>query len=86
MSKESVMRDHAQARMRNRLERLFSKVTVLELGSLYGPLPLLTGLFLYGKSIFVSHEGDNFALEAHRLPLETELNRLTEEAERAVGG
>ena len=50
------------------------------------PYPFSRGLFLNGKSILVSHEGDNFALEAHRLALETELNRLTEEAERAVLG
>ena len=48
------------------------------------PYPFSRGLFLYGKSIFVSREGDDLALEAHRLVLETELNRLTEEAERAV--
>jgi lysophospholipid acyltransferase (LPLAT)-like uncharacterized protein len=50
------------------------------------PYPFSRGLFQYGKSIFVSREGDDFALEAHRLALETELNRLTEEAERAVLG
>ena len=34
--------------------------------------------------MFVSREGDELALEADRLVLETELNRLTEEAERTV--
>ena len=34
--------------------------------------------------MFVSRESDDPALEADRLVLETELNRLTEEAERAV--
>ncbi|HKT35938.1 MAG TPA: lysophospholipid acyltransferase family protein [Nitrospira sp.] len=48
------------------------------------PYPFSRGLFLYGKSIVVSREGDDLALEAHRLELETELNRLTDEAERAV--
>jgi hypothetical protein len=48
------------------------------------PYPFSRGLFLYGKSIFVLREGDDFALEEHRLALETELNQLTEEAERAV--
>lgn len=48
------------------------------------PYPFSRGLFLYGKSMFVSREGNDLALEAHRLMLETELNRLTEEAERAV--
>jgi hypothetical protein len=48
------------------------------------PYPFSRGLFLYGKSIFVSREDDDLALEAHRLLLETELNRLTEEAERTV--
>lgn len=48
------------------------------------PYPFSRGLFLYGKSMFVSRDGDDLALELHRLALETELNRLTEEAERAV--
>ena len=48
------------------------------------PYPFSRGLFLYGKAMFVSREGDDLALEAHRLALETELNRLTEQAERAV--
>src|SRR5690348_12158419 len=48
------------------------------------PYPFSRGLFLYGKSIFVPRGGDDLALEAHRLALETELNRLTNEAERAV--
>ena len=48
------------------------------------PYPFSRSMFLYGKPIFVSREGDDLALEAHRLTLETELNRLTDEAERAV--
>ena len=48
------------------------------------PYPFSRGLFLYGKPMFVSREGDDFALEADRLVLEMELNRLTEEAEHAV--
>jgi lysophospholipid acyltransferase (LPLAT)-like uncharacterized protein len=48
------------------------------------PYPFSRGLFLYGKPMFVSPEGDDLALEADRLLLETELNRLTDEAERAV--
>src|SRR5215813_14992247 len=48
------------------------------------PYPFSRGLFLYGKPMYVSREGDELALEADRLVLETELNRLTEEAERAV--
>jgi lysophospholipid acyltransferase (LPLAT)-like uncharacterized protein len=48
------------------------------------PYPFSRGLFLYGKAMFVSPDGDDLALEAHRLLLETELNRLTDEAERAV--
>ena len=48
------------------------------------PYPFSRGLFLYGKPMFVSREGDELALEADRLGLETELNRLTGEAERAV--
>jgi|KBSMisStandDraft_5_1062788.scaffolds.fasta_scaffold103396_2 lysophospholipid acyltransferase (LPLAT)-like uncharacterized protein len=42
------------------------------------PNPFSRGLFPYGKSIFVSREDDD------DLALETELNRLTEEVERAV--
>jgi hypothetical protein len=34
--------------------------------------------------MFVSREDGDLALETDRLVLETELNRLTEEAERAV--
>lgn len=49
------------------------------------PYPFSRGLFLYGKPMFVSREGNDLALEADRLGLETELNRLTDEAERAVG-
>jgi lysophospholipid acyltransferase (LPLAT)-like uncharacterized protein len=48
------------------------------------PHPFSRGLFLYGKSMSVSQEDDDLALEAHRLVLETQLNRLTEEAERTV--
>jgi lysophospholipid acyltransferase (LPLAT)-like uncharacterized protein len=48
------------------------------------PYPFSRGLFLYGKPIFVSREGGELALEADRLALETELNRLTVEAEEAV--
>jgi hypothetical protein len=48
------------------------------------PYPFSRGLFLYGKPMFVSREGDDLALEADRLVLETELNRLTDEAEQAV--
>ena len=48
------------------------------------PYPFSRGLFLYGKPMFVSREGDDSALEADRLMLERELNRLTKEAEQAV--
>jgi lysophospholipid acyltransferase (LPLAT)-like uncharacterized protein len=48
------------------------------------PYPFSRGLFLYGKPIFVSRDGDDLALEVDRLGLETELNRLTREAQRAV--
>jgi lysophospholipid acyltransferase (LPLAT)-like uncharacterized protein len=48
------------------------------------PYPFSRGLFLYGKSIDVPREGGDLALEAQRVALETELNRLTDEAERAV--
>jgi lysophospholipid acyltransferase (LPLAT)-like uncharacterized protein len=48
------------------------------------PYPFSRGLFLYGKPMFVSREGDGPTLEASRLVLERELNRLTKEAEQAV--
>ena len=48
------------------------------------PYPFSRGLFLYGKPMFVPREGNDLALEADRLVLETELNRLTEEAEGAI--
>ncbi len=48
------------------------------------PYPFSRGLFLYGKPMFVSRQGDDLALEADRLVLETELNRLTAEAEEAM--
>ena len=48
------------------------------------PYPFSRGLFLYGKPMFVAREGDGPALEADRLMLEMELNRLTKEAEYAV--
>ena len=48
------------------------------------PYPFSRGLFLYGKPMFVSRDGDDLALEVDRLGLETELNRLTHEAQRAV--
>ena len=48
------------------------------------PYPFSRGLFLYGKPMFVSREGDDLALEADRLLLEMELNRLTKEAEQEV--
>src|SRR5215510_7893370 len=48
------------------------------------PYPFSRGLFSYGEPLVVSREGDELALEAHRLGIETELNRVTEEDERAV--
>ena len=48
------------------------------------PYPFSRGLFLYGKPMFVSRNRDDVALEVDRLGLETELNRLTHEAQRAV--
>ncbi|HEU4686591.1 MAG TPA: lysophospholipid acyltransferase family protein [Nitrospira sp.] len=48
------------------------------------PYPFSRGLFLSGTPRFVSRDGDDRALEADRLWLETELNRLTDDAERAM--
>lgn len=48
------------------------------------PYPCSRGLFLYGKPIWVSREDNDASLEASRLELETVLNRLTAEGEKAV--
>lgn len=48
------------------------------------PYPFSWCLFLYGEPMFVSRDGDDVALEVDRLGLETELNRLTHEAQQAV--
>ena len=48
------------------------------------PYPFSRGVFFYGKPMFVSREGDGPTLEADRLVLERELNRLTKQAEQAV--
>ena len=48
------------------------------------PYPFSRGLFLYGDPLWVSRESDDNAMEVRRLELETILNRMTEEAERAV--
>ncbi len=48
------------------------------------PYPFSRGLFLYGDPLWVSRESDDDAMEVRRLELETILNRMTEEAERAV--
>jgi len=63
---------------------LLNKTTVRKLGSLHGSLSLFSRFVSLCKAMFVSPDGDDLALEAHRLLLETELNRLTDEAERAV--
>lgn len=49
------------------------------------PYPFARGLFLYGPPIWVSPGAEEASLEATRLELETVLNRLTAEAEEAVG-
>ena len=48
------------------------------------PYPFSRGLFLYGKPMFVSRESDDPSLEADRLMLEMQLNRLTKDAEQAM--
>ena len=48
------------------------------------PYPFSRGLFLYGNPLWVSREADEASLEATRLGLETVLNRLTNQAEKAV--
>ncbi|ALA59922.1 hypothetical protein NITMOv2_3530 [Nitrospira moscoviensis] len=48
------------------------------------PSPFSRGLFLYGEPIVVPRDAGEAMLEAARLELETVLNRLTEEAEKAV--
>ncbi|MBX3303307.1 MAG: hypothetical protein KF693_13920, partial [Nitrospira sp.] len=42
------------------------------------------GVFLYGNPLWVSREADEASLEEARQELETVLNRLTDDAERAV--
>ena len=48
-------------------------------------LPFGRGLLLWGLPITVPAEADDAAIEAIRLHLESELNRLTAEADRRVG-
>jgi len=48
------------------------------------PYPWSRGLFLWGRPIWVSLEGDAAQLEAKRLELETALNRLTAQADEDV--
>jgi lysophospholipid acyltransferase (LPLAT)-like uncharacterized protein len=48
------------------------------------PFPWSRGLFLWGAPIYVPRELDESALEVKRLELETVLNRMTAEADRAV--
>jgi len=50
------------------------------------PFPWSRGLFLWGAPIQVPRELDEAALEAKRLELETILNRMTAEADRATRG
>ncbi len=44
------------------------------------PKPFSKGVFVWGKEIYVPKDADDKMLEEKRLELETELNRLTEEA------
>jgi hypothetical protein len=48
------------------------------------PYPWSRGLYLWGAPIWVPRDADAQALEAARLELETVLNRLTDQAEKAV--
>lgn len=50
------------------------------------PYPFSTGLFCYGRPLWVSREADETALETARVELETVLNQLTGQAEKDVGG
>jgi lysophospholipid acyltransferase (LPLAT)-like uncharacterized protein len=49
------------------------------------PYPFSTGLFCYGRPLWVSREADETALETARVELETVLNQLTDQAEKDVG-
>jgi hypothetical protein len=49
------------------------------------PYPFGQGLFIWGKPIYVPSDAPPEELEAKRLELETALNRITAEADEAVG-
>jgi lysophospholipid acyltransferase (LPLAT)-like uncharacterized protein len=49
------------------------------------PLPFARGLYLYGDPIRVPRDGDDAGLERLRAELEGELDRLTDQADLAVG-
>jgi lysophospholipid acyltransferase (LPLAT)-like uncharacterized protein len=48
------------------------------------PYPWSRGLYLWGTPIWVPRDADARAMEAACLELETVLNRLTDQAEKAV--
>jgi len=50
------------------------------------PLPFCRGLFLYGSPIRVSRDASPGEQEEARLLLESQLRRLTSEADALVGG
>jgi hypothetical protein len=48
------------------------------------PYPCSRGLFLWGSPIWVPEQANEQEMQAKRLELETALNRLTAEADKAV--
>ena len=49
------------------------------------PFPFARGLFVYGDPIYVQRDADETQQETVRVRIETELDRVTDEADRAVG-
>ena len=49
------------------------------------PLPFSHGAFVIGDPVFVAREADAAACEQKRIAIETEINRVTREADRIVG-
>ncbi len=49
------------------------------------PLPFSRGVFLWGNPVFVPQGADDAAVEAKRLELESELQRISDEADRMMG-
>ena len=49
------------------------------------PYPFSRGLYIYGEPVVVPRDADEPALESVRLSVEQTLDRLTDQADRALG-